>query len=183
MSNLQPGIDPQPGDWAVVQIHQRAGTMIKLMQLTMPGCRPRWAKWVHAITCVGIDPLTIVEATPQGTKLLAFHYDPANVFWSTGIISKNEESRAASVASAQAACTVNDGEGIGYSFMDYLAQAMHAWHIPAPGLKTYIADTGHSICSQDVDQFELDGGTHLFTDGRWAGYVAPWMLAQLLGAP
>lgn len=175
--------DLLPADWAVVQIHQPAGTMIKLMQLTMPGCAPRWAKWVHAITCVSIDPIMIVEATPQGTKHVPFHYNPADVFWSTGIITKDITARDTSVSAAMAATEANDGQGIQYSFADYGAQFLHAWHIPAPGLQDYIADTGHMICSEDVDQFEKDGGTHLFTDDRWAGYVAPWMLAKRIGAP
>lgn len=173
----------QPADWAVAQIHQPAGTMIRLMQMTMPGCAPRWAKWVHAFYCVSIDPIMIVEATPQGTKHVRFHYNPADVFWSTGIISKTPAGRAASVAKALEFCAANDGQGVGYSFLDYAAQATHAWHIPVPGLKDYIASTGHEICSEDVDQFDLSGGTHLFTDDRWAGYVAPWMLAQRIGAP
>jgi hypothetical protein len=175
--------DLQPADWAVVQIHQPAGRMIQAMQMTMPGCTPRWSKWVHAIYCVAIDPIIIVEATPQGTKKVPFHYDLADVFWSSGVIAKNAATRERSVHAALASTEANNGQGIGYSFLDYLAQADHAWHIPFPGLQDYIADTGHSICSQDVDQFELDGGTHLFTDERWAGYVAPWMLAKRIGAP
>jgi hypothetical protein len=157
--------------------------MIKLMQLTMPGCAPRWAKWVHAIYCVSTDPITIVEATPQGTKHVPLHYAPDAMFWSTGIISKNSSARALSVAKALEFCAANDGQGVGYSFLDYAAQALHSWHIPAPGLKGYIESTGHEICSEDVDLFEETGGTHLFDDKRWPGYVAPWMLAQRIGAP
>ena len=39
------------------------------------------------------------------------------------------------------------------------------------------------ICSQLVDRSEEDGGTHLFSDGRWPGFVMPTDLGALLGTP
>jgi hypothetical protein len=71
------------------------------------------------------------------------------------------------------------GKGVGYSFLDYDAIAMHRLHIPAPGLKQYIGDTGHMICSQLVDQGYKDEGVNIFTDRRWPGYVMPGSLYNL----
>jgi hypothetical protein len=66
-----------------------------------------------------------------------------------------------------------------YSFLDYAALAAHRWHIPTPGLKRFVGDTGHMICSQLVDQAAADGGWRLFDDQRWPGFVTPGALWQL----
>lgn len=70
--------------------------------------------------------------------------------------------------------------GVPYSFLDYLALALHRFHIPWPGLRRYIQTTGHLICSQLADRAYLDAGQHLFDDGRWEGYVTPMSLANQL---
>lgn len=70
--------------------------------------------------------------------------------------------------------------GVPYSFLDYLAIAAHRFHLPLPGLRRYVASTGHMICSQLVDQSYQDAGVHLFADGRWPGYVTPMALYNLL---
>ncbi len=36
------------------------------------------------------------------------------------------------------------------------------------------------ICSQLVDQSYQDAGVHLFSDGRWSGYVTPGALFERL---
>ena len=66
--------------------------------------------------------------------------------------------------------------GTPYSFLDYAALATHRLHVPAPGLRGYISDTGHLICSQLADEAARRGGWHLFDDGRWPGYVTPGAL-------
>lgn len=70
--------------------------------------------------------------------------------------------------------------GVPYSFLDYAAIAAHHFRLPIPGLRAYVASTGHQICSQLVDQCYQDAGVHLFQDGRWPGYVCPADLANLL---
>ena len=68
--------------------------------------------------------------------------------------------------------------GVGYSGLDYGALALHRFHINPPGLKDYIGDTGHLICSQLCDQAYADKGAHLF-NGVWPGYVTPLGLYNL----
>lgn len=173
MSNLQPGIDPQPGDWAVVNGH---GSPVERMQL-LSGGTPRSAKWVHAFGLVA--PGVIVEAMPHGTVRVPLHYDPDKLWWSTGIIEKPDRNRQATIAAWDSFAE----QKIPYSFVDYLAIAAHTWHIPAPGLREFIQAVGHMLCSQEVDRGEEMGGTHLFKDRRWNGYVRPLDLADLTGAP
>jgi hypothetical protein len=36
------------------------------------------------------------------------------------------------------------------------------------------------MCSQLADQCRADGGSHLFDDGRWPGYVTPLDIGLLL---
>lgn len=71
-------------------------------------------------------------------------------------------------------------KGVGYSALDYDALALHRFHIPAPGLKHYIDDTGHMICSQLADRAAADAGWHLFADNRWPGYVTPGDISGLI---
>ncbi|MFJ9567446.1 hypothetical protein ACIRQQ_46390 [Streptomyces fuscichromogenes] len=70
-----------------------------------------------------------------------------------------------------------------YCFADNAALATHGLHIPAPGLRTFVASTGHMICSQLVDRAYLDAHVHLFGDGRWEGYVTSMALYGLLADP
>jgi hypothetical protein len=70
--------------------------------------------------------------------------------------------------------------GTPYSIADYAALISHRWHIPSPGLKDFIGDTGHMICSQLVDQACYDALWFLFDDDRWPGYVKPSDLGHLL---
>jgi hypothetical protein len=67
--------------------------------------------------------------------------------------------------------------------LDYLALVAHRLHIPAPGLRQFIADTGHMICSQLVDEVYRRAGLIMFGDGRWPGYVTPGGLISVLNGP
>jgi hypothetical protein len=98
------------------------------------------------------------------------------VYWCGGIFNASPAVKNASpILLAQ---TAEPLKGIKYSFLDYGALAAHRLHIPAPGLRDFIADNGHMICSQMADEFYLRLGAHIFTDGRWAGDVTPAGLYQ-----
>ena len=125
--------------------------------------------WKHAIFYAGGPQDLILEAEAGGAQLRPFHYDPADVLWS----SDNPDLNLTQGQRGHAMEIAQHYKGIGYSFLDYDALAAHRLHIPAPGLQAYIASTGHMICSQLVDQCRLDLGSHLFADGRWPGYVTP----------
>lgn len=71
-------------------------------------------------------------------------------------------------------------EGVGYSYLDYVAIGAHRLHIPFPGLQNYIADSGHMICSQLCDLSYQLAGVQLFQDKRWPGLVTPGSIDRLL---
>jgi len=166
--------DPQPGDFGLVKMGGETGRLIRLGQwLNGDG----FADYEHAFVYAGdagVGNIShgIVEAEPGGARLLPLHY--GDVLWSSGLIPLTAVQRRTIVQSAKRYV------GTPYSFADYLALAAHRLHIPAPGLRAYVASSGHQICSQLVDQCYADAGVHLFSDGRWAGFVTPGDLYQLL---
>jgi hypothetical protein len=128
--------------------------------------------------------MTIVQTNPGGAKVVhitSYHADRADVLWSTGAIELTDAER-------QAICVAAEGyarRNTPYSSLDYLALAAHRLQLlhlmpPLPWLRDYIADNGHMICSQLVDQCFQDAGVQLFNDKRWAGYVTPADLGNLI---
>jgi hypothetical protein len=166
-------VEVLPGDFAAVRMSGTSGKIIRIAEyLNGDGFR----NYEHAIFFVGGPEDYILEADPNGAKIVPFHYDPEGVLWSSGTVrlslSKAQRNSVESVA--------ENFVGTPYSYLDYLALAAHRLDIPAPGLKSYIANTGHMICSQLVDECRLRLGSHLFADYRWPGYVTPDDLANLI---
>ncbi|GAA4855521.1 hypothetical protein GCM10023235_36310 [Kitasatospora terrestris] len=162
---------PLPGDFAVVRMGGRAGRLIRIGQwLNGDG----FADYEHAFVYVGVGEL--VEAQPGGAELRPLSvYDGHPVLWSTGRVPLTDSQRDQIVAAARRYI------GVPYSLLDYAALAAARLHLPiGPVLRRYVADTRHMICSQLVDQCYQDAGVHLFSDGRWPGYVTPADLANLL---
>jgi hypothetical protein len=150
---------PNLGDIGLVRIKGAVGKGIRFAQwLNGDG----FADYEHAFTYVGAGQ--IVEAEPGGARRASLsQYADRLVVWL----------RCPSpygFAVADAAWTLI---GTPYSFLDYQALAMHRFHIPAPGLRRFIANSGHMICSQLCDHAAMVGGWHIFDDGRWEGYVTP----------
>jgi cell wall-associated NlpC family hydrolase len=163
---------PQPGDFFLAPISGLGGAAIKAGEwLNGDG----FLTVQHAGIYLG-QGLTI-EAMPGGAIQGDIgQYDPASLVWSSGTIEFTIP------ATRQLVCdAAKKYIGVPYSGLDYLAIAAHRMHLPTPGLKEYIASTKHMICSQLVDQVYLDAGVHLFSDGRWPGYVTPGSLYALLG--
>ena len=94
--------------------------------------------------------------------------------WSSGLYELTPAQRAGIIGWCQSHPCVR------YAWLDYQAIAAHALSLPVPGLQGFIADTGRMICSQYTDASWSANGLHLFSDGRWPGYVTPWNLAGLL---
>lgn len=164
----------QPGDFAAVRVHGTVGRLIRLGEiLNGDGFRD----YEHAIFYAGGPADLILEAEPGGAQLRPFHYDPADVLWSTD----NPRLALWAWQQAQALPIARKYRDVPYSFADYAALAAHRLHLPAPGLRDFVADSRHMICSQMVDQCRRDLGSHLFVNPpRWNGYVTPADLANLI---
>lgn len=133
----------------------------------------KYADYQHAFRYVG-DGM-IVQAEPGGTVEVQLTGHQLEM-WSTGIISYTTAQRTAIIAASRGQAERH----VGYSFADYLTVAAGRLRIPAPGLRDYVADSGHQQCAQQVDWEDQQGGSQLFDDGRWNGVVDPADLAELL---
>ena len=186
----------KPGDFAAVRMGGTTGRLIRIGEFLNGN---GFGDWEHAIFYAGDDPDLgddlILEAEPGGARLVPFHYALTEVLWSTDnpLLNLN-------LSQQQLAMTVaKHWKGVPYSFLDYLALAAHRLHIPGwlpfwfspvkaakqrfrhlVTLKTYVAETGHDICSQLADLCRLELKSNLFSDGRWPGYVTPLALANLI---
>jgi cell wall-associated NlpC family hydrolase len=161
---------PEIGDFVLVDIDNAVGKLIKLGQwLNGDG----FSLYEHAAIFTGGNK--IVEATPYGARLADLsEYENNRLLWSTGAIVPSPVQRVALYRAALGYV------GTRYSFADYAALAAHRLHLWAPGLKSYVASSGHMICSQLVDQCYQDAGIRLFADNRWPGYVTPADLYNLI---
>ena len=157
-------VTPQPGWIGLTSIKGWVGLGIRCGQfLNGDG----FSKLEHAFMFVDADGDRIVEAEPGGAVLgYLSEYDPAHVVWLP-------------CPPQLGAAVADEARGLlrtPYSFLDYDALAAHRLHIPVPGLREYIQDTGHMICSQLVDEAARRGGWQIFDDGRWPGFVTPGAL-------
>jgi hypothetical protein len=125
-----------------------------------------FARWEHAFILLPAG--MILEAEPGGARIVPLHY--TDVYWCRNIrlILGSGEADPALLND-----TAEGMKGIGYSFLDYAALSAYRLHLWTPGLKAYIGNTKHEICSQLDDDFYLRLGAHIFDDGRWPGYVTP----------
>jgi hypothetical protein len=162
---------PKPGDFGLVAIAGPPGWLIQVGQaLNGDG----WGPFQHAVLM--ISDTELIEAEPGGARIRPVEaYDGTNITWSDWSLSNSDRGHIAIEGRAF--------EGVGYSALDYDALALHRLGIPAPGLRRYIASTGHVICSQLVDATLTNAGFNVFGDGRWPGYVTPMALRRVLHGP
>ena len=172
------GWSPWTGDIGLVRVNGFAGRAIRAAQwLDGDG----FADYEHAVICVGCETRTVrgrkqmlakcVGAQPGGADI-EYYGAQDDMVWSRFNLSTGERAKIKDAALSY--------YGTPYSFADYAAIGAHRLHVPAPGLKTYIASSKHMICSQLVDQCYQDAGLQLFRDGRWPGLVTPGDLDQLI---
>ena len=158
----------QPGDFAAVRTAGTTGALIRLGEaLNGDG----FGDWEHALIYIGGGE--IVEAEPGGARRRVRGIESGDL-WSTGLWYLDDETRVNICAAARSFT------GTPYGWLDYAALAAHRLHIPAPGLRGFIASTDSMICSQLVDAAYQAAGVQLFSDGRWDGYVTPGALANLI---
>lgn len=174
----------KPGDFFLVSFDGKNPNIGDPKHWLMHGGFIRLGQWAngdgfsefeHAGLYVGNGK--IIEAQNTGTAIADAHrYDGNETFWSSGIINPTDTQRAAICKAAYGYV------GTPYSWPDYAALAAKRLHLGplVPGLKDYVADTKHMICSQVVDQCYQDGRYQLFNDKRWPGYVTPGSLYNLL---
>ncbi|MCW2890997.1 MAG: hypothetical protein JWO75_486 [Actinomycetia bacterium] len=161
---------PQPGDIGLTQIPGPVGWLIRFGQwLNGDG----WGDYEHAF--IVLPDGQLIEAYPRGARVMPLsEYDGQRTVYvhPDGLTDGQRQAICAAAVKY---------EGTPYSFIDYLAIAAHRFHLPIPGLRRYVAATGHQLCSQLADQSCQDAGVHLFDDGRWPGFVDPQSLYNQLG--
>lgn len=160
---------PRPGDIGLTNVVGPVGWGIRVGQALLgAGTLP----YEHAFLV--LDRGELIEAQPGGAVVRPLsEYDGRHVLY-VAPAGLTDEQRAGIVAAGRNLVDTP------YSGLDYLALALHRFHIPAPGLRRYIADTGHLICSALCDVAYQRAGAQLFADGRWNGFVVPEDLYNLL---
>lgn len=166
----------RPGDFACVPVAGPVGKLISFGEWLNGSA---FGDYDHAEIYVGMAdsnaPLGYtLGAYPRGASLVPVPENQDGWLWSGGHLMLTDPERSLIVSNALAL------KGIGYSSLDYFALAAHHFHLPVPLLREYIASTKHMICSQLVDYVYMESGIHLFTDGRWPGFVTPADLAVVI---
>lgn len=161
---------PQPGDFALTKISGITGAFISAGQYLVGDGAPVQ----HAYVYVGDGYIT--QAMPGGAEFIPLEEANEPVVWSTGKIP---------LTAAQRRSITNEAihlVGTPYSFLDYGSIALAHYRIRPAWVRDFVADSGHLICSQLVDEAYLRAGVHLFDDGRLPGDVTPGDLYRLLSA-
>lgn len=161
--------------------------MIGLVKMGAPAARwIRLGQWLngdgfedfeHAF--VALPGGMIIEAEPGGARVVPLRYQ--GVHWCEGTYRLLRDAHPGTWAlnlPGEVTRAAQGLEGVPYSWLDYGALFAHRLRLPAPGLKTYIASSGHLICSQLADLLYQRLGAQIFDDQRWNGYVTPGSLYQ-----
>lgn len=162
----------QPGTIGLTQINGEVGRIIRFGQFLNGAAKPHYnalANYEHAFLAIADDG-AILEAEPGGARVGNVS-EYSHIYWCENIAAKYSKGLNDVVAAA------HKYVGVPYSFLDYGALAARRLHLPVPGLRKYIASTGHMICSQLCARAYLDAGCALYTE--WTGYVDPLDLYNL----
>jgi hypothetical protein len=154
------------GDFGVTAVPGDAGRWIRIGQwLNGDG----YYDYEHAF--VVVDDHRCVEARPSGAGYRELSAYPNAAYYTC------PEDKREAVASAAIGLI-----GTPYSWEDYYALAAVRLHLDliARPLRKYVADSGHMICSQLVDEAYARAGVQLFNDGRLPGDVTPGDLYGLI---
>jgi hypothetical protein len=164
MTSSEPGI----GDLGCTQIRGDVGWLIKLGE-RLNG--DKFAQYQHAFVYIGGGQL--VEAEPGGARIADLsEYDARTIVW----VRCPDEHR------LEVAAAAKNLVGVPYGFLDYLALALHHFHIPFPGLKRFAMSSRSLICSQLAVLAARRGGWDVL-EPTPAAYVTPAELAALAEPP
>jgi hypothetical protein len=169
--------DVKPGDFILFPMRPPLGWLIRLGQIINGD---GFSDFEHSAVYVGMinGEHAMVEAMPGGARVSTVQrYGNVPSLWSTGKLHPTDAQRKIIVDAAMDIAN----RKVGYSFLMYLAFALHMFHLPIPLLKWYIGNTHHLICSQLVALCYYKAGMPLCdANGRWSGYVTPGDLYQYL---
>jgi hypothetical protein len=164
----------RPGTIGLTQISGDTGKFIRVGQwLNGDG----FQNYQHAFLAVDGQPHpaplpdgSILEAEPGGARIgNVSEYE--DIYWCENIATKyGDKLNDVAVAGMKYF-------GTPYSFLDYLAIAQRRLHLPTLGFRSYVASTGHLICSQLCARAYFDADCPLYTE--WTGYVTPLDLYNL----
>jgi hypothetical protein len=156
----------QPGTIGLTQISGDVGKLIRVGQFLNGN---GFADYQHAFVYLDTDG-SILEAEPGGARVgNVREYD--DIYWCENIATRYGK-RLNDVVAAAAKY-----RNTPYSFLDYLAIAQRRLHLPTLGFRSYVASTGHMICSQLCARAYFDAGIPLYSE--WTGYVTPLDLYNL----
>jgi hypothetical protein len=164
-------VTPKPGDFGLTRIPGYAGFAARI-GIFCNG--DGWHNYQHAFLVLEDDQL--LEAMPGGARIRAL-IDPdiANATYSDWPLTDDQRAAISRVG--------RELEGTPYSIVDYVSLTLVRLRIRPPVLKRYVANTGHMICSQLIDEVYLRAGLHMFNDGRVASDVTPGDLRLVLHGP
>jgi hypothetical protein len=157
--------EPGPGDIGCVPIRGDVGWLISLGERLNGDA---FAQYDHAFVAISSD--SIIEAEPGGARERPLsEYDPRTIAW----VRCPDEHRQTVADAAKAL------QGTKYGVMDYVALALHRFHIPIPGLLRYIDSDRSMDCSTLCVVAARRGGWNLLPEQPHAGLVTPADLAKL----
>jgi cell wall-associated NlpC family hydrolase len=155
-----------PGDFALTRISGLTGAFINAGQCLVGDGAPVQ----HAYVYVGNG--YIVQAMPGGAEMIRLEDANEPVVWSSLPLTAAQRMWISEHAIALV--------GTPYSFLDYASVALAHYRIRPRWVREFVADSGHLICSQLVDEAYRRAGIELFSDGRLPGDVTPGDLWRLL---
>lgn len=159
---------PVPGDFFLSRIRGRLGFSIMLGQALAGDA----SVFCHAGFVMPDGK--VFAAQPRGARFDEWTSVAEPVALSTGRVPLTDEQRAKIIE------LCHKMEGTPYSFVDYLAIALHRFGVHSKRLDKYITSSKHMICSQLVDYILCEVGVHLFDDGRLSQNVTPGSIANAL---
>ena len=166
---------PEPGDFFVTEIKGRGHKYVTLAQAIIGDA----SRYSHA--GIVLDNDEIIEAMPGGA-----------IIASQGYYREIKNARVTQYSKWTLTDTNRENivrearklEGTKYSWLDYVSLGLtHTLPFRPNRLRKYIANTGHMICSQLVDEVYYRAGLHMFADKRWSGDVTPGDLSYILNEP